>query len=198
MKIDYSIIIDFFSMIISGFTLLMTYKISSRANNISKNSVRPYLDIIIGNYSECTYIKIKNNGLGTAIIKNIIFTYENKNLINQPICASNIIDAIIKYNEHITSENKINNKYVTFVDDIKNRGIGAHDEIIILEKRYEKINNSQEMKDIRNGMSPERKKLLTFLKHLKIKVEYINIFGDEINPPCERKLHFFGENRLNK
>lgn len=198
MKINYSIIIDFFSMIISGFTLLMTYKISSRANNISKNSVRPYLDIIIGNYSNCTYIKIKNNGLGTAIIKNIIFTYENKNLINQPICASNIIDAIIKYNKHITSENKIDNEYVTFVEDIKNRGIGAHDEIIILEKRYEKINNSLRIEDIRNNMSPERKKLLTFLKDLKIKVEYINIFGDEIKPPCERKLHFFGKNLLNK
>lgn len=196
----FSLIIGACSMIVSALTLWMTYKISNRANVISKNSVRPYLDIIIGNYNYCTYIKIKNNGLGTAIIKNIYFVY-NKDLY---ICTSDIITFIKEYNRHINfSKNSIDNKYVTFVEDIKGRGIGPQDEIIILEKRYEdtdKINTTdkKEANPIKNSISTEREKLLNILKDLKIKVEYINIFGDEINPPCERKLHFFGENRLNK
>lgn len=185
-------------MIISGLTLLMTYKISTRANNISKNSVRPYLDIIIGDYNNHTYIKIKNNGLGTAIIKNIDFIYENK-LTNESMYTSDIITIINEYNKYINpSEN--DNKYVTFVEDIKGRGIGPQDEIIILEKRYECTNstNQKEAKFIKNIISPKRKKLLNVLKDLKIKVEYTNVFGDEIIPSCERELHFFGRNLLEK
>lgn len=198
MENKYSTMIDFFSMIISGLTLLMTYKISTRANNISKNSVRPYLDIIIGNYNNHTYIKIKNNGLGTAIIKNIDFIYENK-LTNESMYTSDIITIINEYNKYINpSEN--DNKYVTFVEDIKGRGIGPQDEIIILEKRYECTNstNQKEAKFIKNIISPKRKKLLNVLKDLKIKVEYTNVFGDEIIPSCERELHFFGRNLLEK
>lgn len=198
MENKYSTMIDFFSMIISGLTLLMTYKISTRANNISKNSVRPYLDIIIGDYNNHTYIKIKNNGLGTAIIKNIDFIYENK-LTNESMYTSDIITIINEYNKYINpSEN--DNKYVTFVEDIKGRGIGPQDEIIILEKRYECTNstNQKEAKFIKNSISPKRKKLLNVLKDLKIKVEYTNVFGDEIIPSCERELHFFGRNLLEK
>ncbi|MEF2600143.1 MAG: hypothetical protein U0M80_02515 [Fusobacterium mortiferum] len=198
MENKYSTMIDFFSMIISGLTLLMTYKISTRANNISKNSVRPYLDIIIGDYNNHTYIKIKNNGLGTAIIKNIDFIYENK-LTNESMYTSDIITIINEYNKYINpSEN--DNKYVTFVEDIKGRGIGPQDEIIILEKRYECTNstNQKEAKFIKNIISPKRKKLLNVLKDLKIKVEYTNVFGDEIIPSCERELHFFGRNLLEK
>ena len=198
MENKYSTMIDFFSMIISGLTLLMTYKISTRANNISKNSVRPYLDIIIGDYNNHTYIKIKNNGLGTAIIKNIDFIYENK-LTNESMYTSDIITIINEYNKYINpSEN--DNKYVTFVEDIKGRGIGPQDEIIILEKRYECTNstNQKEAKFIKNIISPKRKKLLNVLKDLKIKVEYTIVFGDEIIPSCERELHFFGRNLLEK
>lgn len=204
MENDYSTTIDFLSMIISGFTLLMTYKISSRANDISKNSVRPYLDIILGDYNNHTYIKIKNNGLGTAIIKNIYFVY-NKDLY---ICTFDIITFIKEYNRYINfSKNSIDNKYVTFVEDIEGRGIGPQDEIIILEKRYEDTDkkepkptkNTTDKKEanlIKNSISTEREKLLNILKDLKIKVEYINIFGDEIKPPCQRKLDFFGRNLL--
>lgn len=193
MENTYSTMIDFFSMIINGLTLLMTYKISTRANDISKNSVRPYLDIILGDYNNRTYIKIKNTGLGTAIIKNIDFIY-NKDFY---ICTSDIITFINEYNNYIhSSENRIDNKYVTFVEDIKGRGIGPQDEIIILEKRYEDTNNTnqKEVKFLKNSISPKRKKLLNVLKNLKIKVEYTNVFGDEIIPSCERELHFFGRN----
>lgn len=119
--------ISLLTLIATIFISIKAYKVSKKANEISSNAIKPYLNIIVGDYNNKTYVKIRNSGLGTAIIKDIKFVRENVN-------AESIMKLAELYDSELGREN-----YNTFVEDIKERGIAPQEDIIILEKEYKKM-----------------------------------------------------------
>lgn len=179
--------ISLLTLIATIFISIKAYKVSKKANEISSNAIKPYLNIIVGDYNNKTYVKIRNSGLGTAIIKDIKFVRENVN-------AESIMKLAELYDSELGREN-----YNTFVEDIKERGIAPQEDIIILEKEYKKNVEDIETNKVFTAVlykNKKRKKLLEFLCEVEIKIVYEDIFKKK-QKSTYRKLDFFGRN-LNK
>ncbi len=168
---------DFFEIIttISSIILLLaavaisliTYH-SQKIHN--RNSVKPLLNIIFGDYEYDIHIKTQNNGVGPAIIKEILCS-NNKDKTNSLI-------------ELIPNEFQIKNhgivklqNFVDFVENIEERVIAPNKEIIII--KYEPEYDS-ELVAIR-----------TILKDISIKIRYVDIYQKE-QPVRFRDCSWFG------
>lgn len=189
--------ISILTLIATIFISVKASGVSKKTNEISRNAIKPYLNIMVGDYNNKTYVKIRNSGLGTAIINDIKFVRENMNS-----------DCIMKLAELYDSQ-LVNENYNTFVEDIKGRGIAPQEDIIILEKRYNKtVEDSQNNKTAENTLNKKgviyflvknrkRKKLLEFLYKVEIEIMYEDIFGEK-QELVYRKLDFFGRNLIKR
>ena len=181
-----SLTIEVVTLAVTALIAIKAYEVSKKANIISINAVRPYLNIIVGDYNNKTYVKIRNSGLGTAIIKDIKFVRKNVN-------AESIMELAESYDSTLVKKN-----YNTFVEDIKERGIAPQEDVIILEKTYGKAYKRDKKHFLENEseMNPDRKYLLEFLCEVEIEILYEDIFRKK-QKSAYRKLDFFGRS-LNK
>lgn len=179
--------ISLLTLIATIFISIKTHKVSKKANEISSNAIKPYLNIIVGDYNNKTYVKIRNSGLGTAIIKDIKFVHEDRN-------AESIMELAKLCNFTLVKKN-----YNTFVEDIKERGIAPQEDVIILEKTYRKSGNrdKKHLIESEDEMNMDRKDLLEFLCEVEIEILYEDIYRKK-QKAAYRKLDFFGRNLKKK
>ena len=137
----------------------------------NKNSVKPIIDIIFGDYESKIYIKIKNNGVGPAIITKACFLIDG-------IEYDNIMSAFYSHYEKCNSFTVLH-KWTTFVENFDNRTIPPNGELKLLEYIS---SNHHEINCIRG-----------VLMHLVVSVAYNNIYND-IMTKSERKCDLFGRN----
>lgn len=183
-----SLTIEVVTLAVTALIAIKAYEVSKKANIISINAVKPYLNIIVGDYTNRTYVKIRNSGLGTAIIKDIKFKRVNES-------TKSIMKLAELYDTELVKKN-----YDTFVEDIEKRGIAPQEDIVILEKTYKRINNesannrnTKQHNEIEENINPNRKDLLEFLCGVEIEIAYEDMFGKE-QKSVYRKLDFFGRN----
>lgn len=70
--VDYlSIVIAFLAIVLTTYTAYFTRK-------HNRLSVKPHLDCLRSHFPDSCFLKIENSGLGTALITDMTFTYNNK------------------------------------------------------------------------------------------------------------------------
>ena len=165
-----TIVLSVVAIIIS----IITFRSQKKHN---KNSVRPILNIIFGDYENNIYVRVDNNGVGPAIIKNIECTYcTEKGMVTK----KSLIDLISYW---ISTQN--NSEYLSrridcfsdFVEDISGRTIAPDHSIVLL-----KLSNPD------HGQATI---LRSFLNEVHIEVSYTDIYNTK--PwTCSRACDFFG------
>lgn len=172
---------DILEIIFSIASFFATIYIGIKANEISKNSLRPYLSIVLGDYTNHLYIKITNSGLDPGVIKEIKFEYKQ-----------NITYSLINLIDIIKQDIQIEDKWVTFTEEIKNRAIAPNHELIVLEKKALNSRIEQEKNMGTNNIDNyEFKQLKKALSKVKITIKYINILRPKKILETNRKLKFF-------
>lgn len=182
---------DILGIIFSIASFFTTVYIGIKANEISKNSLRPYLSIVLGDYMNHLYIKITNSGLGPGVIKNIKFIYKLHHF-------SSIVDLIKIFKEEYLQENNLNHtettffdEWTTFITELEDRAIDPNAELIILEKKQKRSSNSSVKELTPKNKNSEFSFLKKCLGQVTIKIDYINILNENKLIPVERSLEFF-------
>lgn len=165
-----SLILSVVAVVIS----IITYR-SQKEHN--KNSVRPILDIVLGDYEDDLYIRIVNCGVGPAIITGIECT---RSYVGE-VASSNSLVELMPHKARLQGKSfnlTVNMlSFSDFVEDITGRTISPGSGITLLQ--------------IKN---PARNQIVVFRNYLKdccVKVEYTDIYNSK---PWDRKrlLDFFG------
>lgn len=145
------------------FISIITYRSQVEHN---KNSVKPIIDISLGDYVNDLFVKVKNKGVGPATIQSIHCLRTTDGLQQDE-------PALINYFRDFPFV------WTTFANDIKDRTISAGGEMILLEA---KCDNTEALDEIRSR-----------LKDIEIRIEYVNIYNDCM-PTRKRDLSWFGRN----
>lgn len=151
-------------------TSVITY-LSQKKHN--KNSVRPILNIVIGDYEDDLYVRIVNNGVGPANVTDINCTLNartEKSLIK-----------LIPYEASVSNSNseEIANlhQFTHFVEDITGRTIPPNGTITLLQ--------------LRDADYAQKVALRTYLKEVVVGIKYTDVYNGK--PwDCKRELSFFG------
>lgn len=123
-----------------------------------KNNVKPIIDIIIGDYDNNIYVKLVNNGIGPAIIKELKCVY----LGDIPLIrkqTSTLIELLME--EGATSS--VIESYSTFVEDVMGRTMPPNDEIILVQ--------------IKNGSQKDNVALRLMLQNIEVQVYYEDMYN---------------------
>lgn len=161
-----SILTSIIAIIIS----ITTYRSQVQHN---KNSVKPILNIILGDYENDLYVRIDNNGVGPAIIKNVSCS----NRRDEKNCLIKLIPREVRVTTPHADAIVSLFPLTDFVEDISGRTIAPEKHIVLLEL-----------------LEPDSKKriaLRTVLKEITIHIEYTDIYRKETFV-VERELSFFG------
>lgn len=161
-----SILTSIIAIIIS----ITTYKSQVRHN---RNSVKPILDIVLGDYENDLYVRIDNNGVGPAIIKNISCSNGN----DERNCLLELIPGEARVTTAHTDAIVPLFPLTDFVEDIASRTIAPEKNIVLLE--------------LLEPNSRQRLALRSVLKEITISINYTDIYGKEIFT-TKRELSFFG------
>ena len=130
------IFFSFITLLATVYTAFVAKKIGEKANEISKNSLRPYLDIRFVRLRETTYIKVVNNGLGTAIIRNIEIVYKGESF-------DSFTDLLDKYFVYRNFKEELNNLTISLIASTKNlkkESIAPQNSITLLESNHNTFN----------------------------------------------------------
>lgn len=171
--------------IVAVFISIQTFRSQKEQN---KNSVRPILNVSVGDYEDNIYVRLQNNGVGPAIITHIQCNVNGKNprIIgpNDGSLISNIpLMAYFKDGSKVT--NVPLNQYLTFAsgEAMENRALAPGDSITLIQ-----VENPDELK---------KTALRYWLKDCTVSFEYMDIYGNA-QKPCVRKLDYFGRSFRNK
>jgi len=165
------------ALLVSIASVYFVYKALDQQKIHNQNSVKPISFIAAGNYENCLYVSIENNGTGPLIIKEL--TVKNKTRTT-----SNVIDII----PDDLSKSIVFSKYTT---NLSNRAILAGTELFLLEYRIDKeLINEEPYKSHRTA-------LRNALKNITIELTYTDIYG-KVELKEERKMDWFGKNEENK
>lgn len=140
---------------------IITYRAQVKHN---KNSVKPILNISLGDYMNELFIKVKNKGVGPATIMSIN-------------CIQNTNDTIRLENAIIDFFSDFNFVWDTFANDITNTTIAPNGEMVLIRARS---NNTILLNTIRQR-----------LQSIEISIEYVDIYNSKM-PIVQRDLKWFG------
>ena len=166
-----------FSLAISVVAIIISINTYRSQKEHNKNSVRPILNILLGDYEDVLYVRVDNNGVGPAIVSSTNCTCS---YFDELMSANSLVD-LIPYEATIKGKNSFTtanmHSFTDFVEDITGRTIPPGGQITLL--RLEK---------------PERAQLIAFrnlLKNCCVEIGYTDIYNSE---PwnCKRSLDFFG------
>lgn len=143
----------------------------------NKNSVRPILNIVFGDYEDDIYVRIDNNGVGPAIIKKIECSYCTE---VSKVTENSLVDLISHWKsaqENADYLSETLDYFTDFVENIKDRAIAPGHKIVLLQ-----------LTDPAYG---QRIELRRFLKEVNVKISYTDIYNSK---PwnCSRDADFFG------
>lgn len=163
-----TLIISIIAVIVSVTTLLIQ-------NFTIRKQFEPILDIVLGDYCEDKYIKLENNGCGPATICESKFSIDN-------ICEES---PKLAYNKYLQKKGKSpikDSDWETFIDNIKERTIGAEKEkTIIYLKSIDKDLNKQ---------------FLKVFSKMEIEILYKDIYNRK--KTIKRTCDFFSRNDITK
>lgn len=172
MPMDYfGFIINVISLLIavaSAIIALVMLRIQKKHN---LNSIKPIIDIIVGDYEDNIYVKLKNMGVGPAIIDKLTCVYKGSMPLTE-VSSSSLISLLTDSK----ASSSIIKGYSTFVEDVKGRTIPSNDEIVLMR--------------LRDGDDKDNTALRLVLKDITILVEYRDIYDRKFHK--ERELDFFG------
>ncbi|MEG0835607.1 MAG: hypothetical protein RR413_09210 [Christensenellaceae bacterium] len=140
---------------------IITYRSQVKHN---KNSVKPILNISVGDYVNEIFIKVKNKGVGPATIT----------LCN---CIQSIDNRIRKETAVINYFDDVHFVWDTFANDITNLTIAPGGEMVLLRACIE---DTESMNAIRKQ-----------LRNIEIQIEYIDIYNEKM-PVARKQLTWFG------
>lgn len=136
----------------------------ARAEKLAMDSVKPLLWIQSQVYTDVKSIRLRNHGLGPAVIKSARFEKEGC----QPT------DSIVKLFDQLS-----NAAWVTYVNLPKGRVVAAQSDISLVKQTLQHL----------RGQGIEEKNALALLrrfqsgkKGIKVYIEYYDIFGNEMEP----------------
>lgn len=166
-----------FSLVLSVVAIIISINTYRSQKEHNKNSVRPILNIVLGDYEDDLYVRVENNGVGPAIVSSINCTCS---CFRELMSANSLVD-LIPYEATVQGKNGGANanmhSFTDFVEDITGRTIPPGGSITLLQ-----IEN------------PKREQLLAFrnfLQECSVEIGYTDIYSS--NPwECKRSLDFFG------
>ncbi len=154
--------------VISLFIALKTLLIQKRHNI---KSIRPIIDILVGDYEDDIYVKLRNNGMGPAVIDELLCEYSG----SMPMLKMKTTSLIEILKNPGTSSSTVE-VFTTFVEDVKGRTLPPNGEIVLVQ--------------LKNGNLSDNVALRLVLKDVDIQVKYRDIYDQTFQG--ERKLSFFG------
>ena len=168
---------SFGSIILSVVALVVSTVTFCSQKKHKKNSVRPILNIVFGDYENNIYVRVDNNGVGPAIIKNIECTYCSE---KEMVTKKSLIDLFEEWISTQVDADYISEKiacFTDFVENIAGRTIAPDHEIVLLK--------------LTNPDYGQAVILRRFLKEVHIEVSYTDIYNTK--PwKCRRACDFFG------
>lgn len=166
--LDNHLSLDNWTTILTAITAVMaivisiiTYRSQVKHN---KNSVKPILNISVGDYVNEIFIKVKNKGVGPATITSC-------NCIQSADAQVRKEPAVINY------FNDLHFTWETFANDITNLSIAPGGEMVLLRACSEEI----------GSMNTIRKRL----RDIEIQIEYVDIYNKKM-PVAKKQLTWFG------
>ena len=156
-------------------SLVVAVLVFRSAHKHNQLSVRPLLDIAIGNYELNLFVSLVNNGTGPLILKSIM-------VIGAADPTKPLIDAMPDL--HLSPDDPIALRY--FASDPNGRSIrAAGGEIILLRLRY------TGEKEFQNRFNTPRDTIRAALAPLTLRVEYTDIYENRVRDrtqPLDRFL----------
>lgn len=159
------------SVVIAVVSLVVAITFNIKQQTHNKNSVRPIIDIIVGDYETNIFVKLVNHGVGPATITSLKCKYNGSIDISDDEC-NTLIDILLD-TKAITHDIKA---YTTFVEDISGRTVPPNDEIVLVKLETDSKSKNTAMR--------------IMLKDISVSVEYKDIYNTKFD--AERKLDFFG------
>ncbi|MBD5560219.1 MAG: hypothetical protein HDQ87_07685 [Clostridia bacterium] len=209
---------DWFDWIFSPASFIVAvaaFVIAKRTHDAQKlhdrQSVRPILNIVVGDYEENLYVRIVNNGVGPALITKFTCFYDNDRTLQSKSNLYEIMpsSAMVTKNGYdiLDIDIKI---YSDFVEDVVGRAIAPGNYITLLQVKKDDVGEYliQEIPgEYRLGISQQAKKkdevkeiferqkfvLRSCLSKCNIKVVYTDIYKSK-KWKEERMLTFFWTN----
>jgi hypothetical protein len=130
-------------------------------------SVRPLAFISRSDYEDRLSVKIHNNGVGPLIITSL-------QVSDGKAIRESVIDWVTSVSENLTWDD--------FTKDLKGRSLAPGDELVLL--KFTGDPTDPHFREIRD-------KCRNVLRHLTIKLEYLDIYEQPMKP-AERGLEWFG------
>lgn len=171
------IIIAFCSLLTSVVAVVISINTYQSQKEHNKNSVRPILDIVLGDYEDNLYIRVVNNGVGPAIITDI-------SCISKKADGEKTSKSLVDLIPYSATVKRLNSEsiadlrtYTDFVEDISGRTISPDHGIVLLR--------------MENPSENQRLVLRDFLKDCCVEIHYTDIYNSD--PwTSKRDLDFFG------
>ena len=152
------------SIVIATFTFIQQRK-------FNKNSVRPIINVAIGDYEDDIFVELVNKGIGPATIEKLSCVYDGDILVERTF--DDVLERLLSQSELPTSFIK---EYTTFMEDVKGITMAPNDSIFLIKKK--------------NPNEDEKEGLRRVLKDITIMVDYTDIYNIKFHE--KRKLVFFG------
>ena len=127
-----------------------------------RNSVRPIIDIVIGYYEDDLFVKLRNSGVGPAIVKQLVCSCDEEE-------TSSLISLIpISYECKVGTEliHVDFSEFTDYVESIDGRAIAPNSEIILLRLQNQSYKKVHILRKI--------------LKDVTVKVQYSDIYDSQI------------------
>jgi hypothetical protein len=131
-------------------------------------TVRPLAYVMLGDYENQLFVKLRNNGTGPLIVKSI-------RVVGAPSPEKPLIDAMPPHPAGVA--------WTNFVEEFEGRSVPAGGELVLLDLASESSTSQPKFLAFRDRV---RKVLGEF----SIEVEYTDIYGTVL-PIASRKLKFF-------
>lgn len=131
-------------------------------------SVRPLAYLVLGDYQNQLFVKLRNNGTGPMVVKSIV-------IVGAKDPTRPLIDSMPPLLPKVS--------WTTFVEDCAGRSVPAGGELVLLELSSESSASSAQFELYRD-------KVRLALGKLDVRAEYTDIYGSEL-PEAKRSLKFF-------
>ena len=167
-----SVVADCFAVVIGLCAVVVSLASLISQRKYNRNSVRPILNIVVGDYLNDIYVRIENKGVGPAVITSTCCEYKfaDGKCFEEEVLYE-LIDSIGISGTRIEC-------YTDFVENIKNRTISQKESVTLME-----VSDKLLTEEVKKG-------LRMILKDVTITVEYENVYRDKFT--CRRELTFFG------
>lgn len=154
--------------ILSLISLYVAHAALRHQREHNRLSVRPLAYVMIGDYENQLFVKLRNNGTGPMIVKFI-------SIVGAQNAAKPLVNAMPELHPKVS--------WTNFVEECSGRSIPAGGELVLLDLSAESSSSQGQF-----ILSRDRVRLA--LGKLEVRAEYTDIYGTEL-PAANRSLKWF-------